>query len=229
MERCNNNWQIIIDGDASDESIVRLFLFDKLDFSELSWRCQSDSKIKKKVAERIGSAFSNTGISRIIEIIKMEPEEQIAPEGFPWVYDLEDALYTDIKILAHTAVSNDEIGLMSPRCRLKSEQNTARFGQCHIQFLSKLGLVSHDSGLNRLTPLGEYFSKLNLHESTELFTKLTFRFPIIRNIYRHDIVDIPRIREISELTMKKSVVDRRLPTIRRLVSEIEYEINRERK
>lgn len=113
---------------------------------------------------------------------------------------------------------------MTPNCNLKSRANTQRYGQCHMNFLWLLGLASHKNGINKITPLGSAFLKLNIHEQTDVFTKLLFRIPLIRNIYREDIIDANNAY-IYASSMRESVIKRRLPTVRKLIEEINYQIN----
>lgn len=217
-------WEEFFNGTASEETIIRNYLFNKYNFASLSLFYSNSSNLGKKAAIRILNILNKTNLSEIINMIKYTDCETLSSKDFPWFYNLPDAMFTDLLILKNESVSNEELALRTPACNLKSKANMQRFGQAQASFLQMLGLLNHVATVNELSVVGVEFCKMNVHQRVDIFTKLFFRLPLIREVYRMDRVDINNIKFWAEGNITSITLTRRLSSIKLLIEEINTQL-----
>jgi len=214
-------WDEILSEQSYDLQIVQMYLEKRIDFQSLDILYTDYEKMRVKASKRIISAILNTSLSEIIDLIRKDDIEAIESSEFPWFYSLEEVIFVETELLEDGPLTNEEIGVKSPTCRLKTKANTQRFGQAHSNLLTLLGLIEHVDKKNQLTTIGKEYNKLDIHDRLDIFIKLLFRIPLIRDIYRNGSDDINYVFELTEDKMKESSVKRRIICIRRLIDEIE--------
>ena len=214
-------WAELFSEEPYNPYVVQLYLDKKFNFDSLSYLYNNADLVAKRASKRILSAFMNTSLDEIIETVRKTDMEPVTSSEFPWFYSIEEVMFIEMAVLMDGPLTNEELGMRSPLCRLKSKANTQRFGQAHSNMLSIMGLVEHVDSRNHLTPVGTEYDRLSVHQRIDVFTKMLFRIPLMRDVYRNDPKDIDFLYELTDGVMKHSSVQRRSICIRQLVDEIE--------
>lgn len=222
-------WAPIIAGVDSPSKVVSKFLFGQLNLQDLSLYGQKAPLYEERAVKIIIDSFRKTSFQEIIETVRANPKEKLTKTDFVWFYDLDDCFNLDLFILQKTPLSNEELGMMTPRCVCKSKSNTQRFGQTHSSLLESMGLVYHFNKKNSLTPLGQQCLKLSLGERIEILTKLLFRLPVIRYVYHSENPNIEELAPYAKTIVTESTWNRRSSSIASLIREVEYQLAKELK
>ena len=215
-------WVDILDNRLAEIDAVDYLLKKEINPDHCSWLFPDIKDSSIICSKKIVDIISDVKINEIIDKIASSNYEEITSNVYPWVYSLEDALFVDLHLLSFNSLTNEELGFHSPYCKLKTRTNTQRFGQSHSSFLRLLGLVKHECGADHITSLGLVVDDLAPSYRLNVVTKLYFSIPLIRNLYREDSLDLNNIFKYTSATMKESVIKRRLPSVRKMVDEIEY-------
>lgn len=140
---------------------------------------------------------------------------------FPWFFSHDDTVFAVMRMLEAGPLTYEEIGMLDSACKTKTKFNTQRHGQANCTVPIMLGLVEHKDGKSALTPLGREFCEQSLNRRVRIFTKMLFRIPLIRNIYRTESTNAESIAKIAVDNIGGSSKNRRKISTMYLIDEIQ--------
>lgn len=221
------SWRPVLEGELPNYEIVKLYLFGSLSLSTLkSEYPENYTKYEKKAVKLILDSLTHVPFPRIKEIIKNTPKEKYISAEVPFVYQIDEAIFTLLSLIRTDSYSCKDVANYLPCCKTKTDGNLGKRGTSQSNFLAMLDLaIVYTDGSNAnkimISPLGQEFLKMPMLHRVVIAKKLILRIAIIRNLIRESIVDNETISDELSSVYKLSSVNRSIQPIYKLWHEFD--------
>ena len=220
-------WQGVLNHTTPDYRIAYDFLIGNLEIYDIQKIFEGDpSKLYQQASRIILDALKNTSFSSIVKMIKNTDIEPCSSDSIPMFSSLDDSYITELSILSFGDESFESVGAKLPGCRSNNKPAMHKYGETHSKLIALLDLawiIEEHPYRVTISPLGVEFKKRTIAQRSDLFRKMIFKIPVIRNTYRKDVFDLYSVRDEVSHWVNNSTVDRRSSSVMKLLIEMNDE------